>query len=225
ALYEISKEDEIDIMNVYDHVMVLCGPDYEKINSMIDPGKILLCPHPVIPLQHLIRDEVKNIAFIASGYLPNRDAINWFITNCWPVISAKYNVQLSVYGTVCGGVDLSGQKQIICKGFVADADQIYQEADIIINPVRFGAGLKIKNIEALAHGSPLVTTTHGARGIEAGIDKAFLVADNPEAFIQSIETLIENGSLRKKFNKNAGKFIEDNFSAEKCFKPLIDSII
>ncbi|MDB4902998.1 MAG: hypothetical protein JWQ63_2279 [Mucilaginibacter sp.] len=224
ALYELSRETEIEIFNVYDNIIVLCEPDYDEITAMVGTGKALLCPHPVQSYLHPVKEDVKNIVFIASAYLPNRDAINWFVTNCWPYIITKYNVQLSVYGSVSAGPDLVGQQQIFCKGFVADIDQIYEEADIIINPVRFGAGLKIKNVEALAHGRPLVTTTHGARGIEAGINKAFLVADDAADFIQSIASLIESETLRKNLGKNAHKFINENFSAEKCFKPLLKAI-
>ncbi len=224
ALYEMPREAETEIFNVYDNVMILCQPDFDEVTAMLGPGKALLCPHPVQPRRHPAREEVKNIAFIASAYLPNRDAINWFIANCWPSISVKYNVQLSIYGTVCFGLDLHGQQQIACKGFVVDTDRIYEEADIVVNPVRFGAGLKIKNVEALAHGLPLVTTTHGARGIETGINTAFLVANEADDFVQSICAVIEGVKLRKRLNKNAHKFIKDNFSPEKCFEPLMQAI-
>ena len=225
ALYELSKETEIELFNIYDHVIALCQPDYEEITAMVEMGKVLLCPHPVQTSLHTNREVVKNIAFVASAYLPNVDAINWFIANCWPLISEKYrNVRLVVCGTVCMNVKLLDQPQITCKGFVADIDEIYEEADIIINPVRFGAGLKIKNLEALAHGRPLVTTHHGARGLEAGINKSFLVANNAEEFIRSIESLIINTSLRQEVSQNAYIFINDNFSPEQCFKPLMETI-
>ena len=77
-----------------------------------------------------------------------------------------------------------------------------------------------KNVEALAHGLPLVTTTHGARGIETGINTAFLVANEADDFVQSICAVIEGVKLRKRLNKNAHKFIKDNFSPEKCFEPF-----
>jgi len=224
VLYELSKETESEILKVYDHVMVLCQPDADKVAAMTGAEKILLCPHPASPMEHPIRDEAKNIAFIASDYVPNRDAITWFISKCWPQISAKYNVQLSVYGTVSYEPDLKDQPQISNKGFTADIDQVYEDADIIINPVRFGAGLKIKNVEALAHGLPLVTTTHGARGIEKGINKAFLVADDAGSFIKSLALLIENVTVRRKLRQNALEFIRKNFPEEKCFKPLLDAI-
>lgn len=223
ALYELPEDTEREIFNVYDHIMVLCQPDYDKLNTMICPGKALLCPHPVQLCPHPVKEKVKNIAFIASAYIPNRDAINWFITNCWPHIAAKYDVSLSIYGSVGESVAQTDNR-IFVKGFVPSLDQIYEDADIIINPVRFGAGLKIKNVEALAHGRPLVTTSHSARGIETGKNTAFLVADDAEEFIQSIGSLIKSEIQRSKLSKSAHKFIRDNFSADKCFKPLINLI-
>jgi glycosyltransferase involved in cell wall biosynthesis len=224
ALYEISRETEIEIFNVYDHVMVLCGPDYKKISSMMGIDKLLLCPHPVTPCRHQIREKVKTITYVASSYLPNKDAISFFIEKCWPHIFTKYNVQLSIYGTVGEGLALPPNMQISLKGFVPDHSEIYKDADIVINPVRFGAGLKIKNVEALANGIPLVTTSHGARGLEAGKNSAYLIADEPEEIIKSISHLIGNVEIRHELSDRAYNFIKDNFSPEKCFAPLLNAI-
>lgn len=225
ALYELPAATELEILKVYDHVMVLCAPDRQKLGDLLGKDKVLLCPHPSTVTKHQVRDEVKNISFVASAYLPNRDAINTFIKHCWPAISKKFpKIQLCIYGTVCGSVEIDGNKNIILKGFVADPDQIYAESDIIINPVRFGAGLKIKNVEALAHGKPLVTTSHGARGLEVVRDKAFLPADDPEDFAEAIISLIESKTLRQQLSVSAVTFTQEHFSPERCFAPLIEAI-
>jgi glycosyltransferase involved in cell wall biosynthesis len=224
TLYEISRESENEIFNVYDYVMALCKPDYEKIGSIIGVEKSLLCPHPVVPCRHPIREKVETIAYVASAYLPNRDAITFFLENCWPKISAKYPVQLLIYGAVGNEISLSGYERVRCKGYMADSIQIYQNADIMINPVRFGAGLKIKNIEALANGLPLVTSSHGARGLEAAINTAMLVADSPEDIVSAIYHLIDRLTLRQDLSDKAYTFIDDHFSFESCFRSLIDVI-
>ncbi len=223
-LYEMPVKTESEIFGVYDKVMAICLPDFEKINTIAGPGKALLCPHPVKPCPHPINDKVHCISFIASSYLPNKDAISFFIENCWPQIAATYPVKLCIYGTVGENLGLNYLPQIEWKGFVDDINKIYEDADIIINPVRFGTGLKIKNIEALAHGLPLVTTTHGARGIENGINEAFLVADTAAEFISSINSLIECKQLRKKLHDNALSFVTINFSVKRCFDSLLEEI-
>jgi glycosyltransferase involved in cell wall biosynthesis len=223
AIYEISAEDEMEIFGVYDHVMVLCQPDYENIGRI--PGnKALLCPHPSNVYPHKPRNEVKNIAYIASEYVPNVDAINFFINNCWKAISNLHDVTLSIYGNVVHCLEPPLFKNIILKGFVANLNEVYDEADIIINPVRFGAGLKIKNIEALANGIPLVTTSHGARGLEKIQGKALLLADSSAEFIDKISSLINDYPKRESLSTSSTNFIGENFSAKKCFAPLLEVI-
>jgi len=224
VVYELSREKEIGIFKIYDYVAVLCEPDYLKVNAVLGPDKTLLCPHPVIPSRHRLRQEVRNIVFVASAFLPNVDAIIAFITHCWPVIIKKHAVQLQIYGTVCYVLSDHAGDNIVLKGFVTDEDEIYSNADIVINPVKFGAGLKIKNIEALGHGVPLVTTPHGARGIERGMGNAFLVADNDVEFIRAVESVIVDLQLRIKLSENAIRLIADSFSAESCFQPLMNAI-
>ncbi|MGZ7107530.1 MAG: glycosyltransferase [Methanobacterium sp.] len=221
ASYEISKKTEFAVFDIYDYVVLLCRPDHQKVLSEIGSKKTLLCPCSIDLTRQKINKSVTNIVFIGSEFIPNRDAIEFFITHCWPKISEKYPVQLLIYGKVCNQIQLAYNPQIVLKGYVSDLDSIYKQADIIINPVRFGAGLKIKNIEALANGVPLITTSHGARGLESPKNKAFIIANEPQEFINAIFSLIEDFSLRLALGTNASLFIENNFSAAKCYRPLM----
>ncbi|MGY4536247.1 glycosyltransferase involved in cell wall biosynthesis [Mucilaginibacter sp. UYNi724] len=224
-LYEMQEKDEADIYTIYDHVIMISQVDFEKACLMTDSSKALLCPHPCQISFHERRPKVKKIVFVASGYLPNTDSIKHFVEQCWNKVSLKYNVELDIYGTVCAELDFSDKTRINLKGFEPDLEKIYEEADIIINPVRFGAGLKIKNLEALAHGKPLVTTRHGARGIEIGANNSFAVADDDDGFVLALSRLIDNKPLRETMQQNAHDFVVKNFSPSQCFKPLHDAII
>jgi spore maturation protein CgeB len=223
SLFEMSKEFEFQVFDIYDYVMVLCEPDQEKINSYFDYSKALLCPYSTSIYQHTASLTVSNIGFIASEYDPNIDAIHFFIDNCWPFVIEKYNVSLSIYGNVCRKINAAG-KGIKLKGFIPDLQEIYKSVDVVINPVRFGAGLKIKNIEALANGKPLITSSHGARGLETAKGKAFLTADDPASFIDALSLLIENTDYRSNLSINAHDFIKENFSPELAFAPLLEVI-
>lgn len=225
SLYEMQEEAEADIYNIYDHVIMINQLDFNKARLMTDDSrKVLLCPHPSPIYHHEIRHEVRKIAFIASSYLPNTDSIKHFVAHCWDKVHSKYNVELDIYGTVCTELDFSNNKGINIKGFESSIGKIYAEADIIINPVRFGAGLKIKNLEALAHGKPLVTTSHGARGMETGVNESYLVADDDDGLVSALSGLIESKVLRETMQKNAHNFIVQDFSPSRCFKPLHDAI-
>lgn len=226
SLYEMQEEAETEIYNIYDHVIMINQLDFDKARLMVDDSqKVLLCPHPCEIHHHELKPEVRKIAFVASSYLPNTDSIKHFVAHCWDKLRSKYKVELDIYGTVCTELDFSTGKGINIKGFESSLNKIYEEADIIINPVRFGAGLKIKNLEALAHGKPLVTTRHGARGMETGTNNSYLVADDDDGFVSALSGLIESKVLRGTLQKNAHYFIEQNFSSSRCFKPLHDAII
>ncbi len=221
-LFDIPEELEYEIFEVYDYVMLLCKPDIDKLSKIIPAEKLLLCPHPAAVCQHEIKKIAHHIGFIGSEYLPNKDAIEFFINECWPSISKKFETRLQIYGNIARTLNLPKTgNSIQLNGYVENLAEIYNQIDIVINPVRFGAGLKIKNIEALANGLPLITTSHGARGIEKGAGKSFLVADDASSIIDALEKLIPGYEMRKSLSENAYHFMNENFSAEICFGPLM----
>jgi glycosyltransferase involved in cell wall biosynthesis len=222
---KISRDIEMEMFRLYDYVIAICIPDSDWMKNVLPSKSILLCPHSVTVTPQKIRRVVKNIGFLASEYLPNLDAIRMFCDECWPTVVAKREVILSIYGNV--NLALSNEKpmaSIRYAGYVQDLAKIYEDIDIVINPVRFGAGLKIKNIEALANGLPLLTTTHGARGLERGLDRAYLVADDGQKIIECLIDLIENLDLRLQLRENAIDFIRENHSPDNCFKSLLSAI-
>ncbi|HEV2483377.1 MAG TPA: glycosyltransferase family 4 protein [Puia sp.] len=222
--FAMSPELEFQVFDIYDHVLVLCLPDYEKVNRKMGDPKAMLCPHPVAVRSHAPREKVRNLTFVASEYPPNVDAMHFFIRECWPALHSAYDIELWIYGNVCKMLQPSLGAGVVLKGYAADLATVYSQADIVINPVRFGAGLKIKNIEALANGMPLVTTGHGARGLEPAKGTALLVAEGPAGFIESLARLVDNAELRISLGRNAITYVKEHFSAEACFGPLLEII-
>ncbi|HTR30740.1 MAG TPA: glycosyltransferase family 4 protein [Puia sp.] len=225
ALFEIPADLEFELFDQYDHVMALTKQDARKIGAVIGEQKTLLCPHPASTRRHVIRQEVNTLGFIASEYLPNYDALCFFLKDCWPSLRDNDDISLQVYGNVGKWFrDDPPRKRVAFRGFVPDLKGIYNEVDIVINPVRFGAGLKIKNIEAMANGLPLVTTTHGAAGLEAAIGKALLVADSAGDFIAQLHLLIRSYPLRAEMGRNGYLLASTSYSPEICFGPLLKVI-
>ncbi|MBS1946822.1 MAG: glycosyltransferase [Bacteroidetes bacterium] len=220
----LSRKEELKIFKCYDYVMLIQKSDFENIAEEIGVTMLLLVPHPVMLSKKFIRKVLKNVGFIASPYAPNIDALNWFIHKVWEKIYSKYDLVLNVYGNIkyaIGNQRDMHSKKIIFHGLVHDLEGVYKYLDIIINPIRCGAGLKIKSIEALGHGLPLITTTHGASGIEDGASIAFLIADTPEEFVEAFDNLIYNFEHRKKIAGEAFKYAQTNFSKKKCYGDLL----
>jgi glycosyltransferase involved in cell wall biosynthesis len=222
----ISQSEEIEIFKRYSSVILINHTDYCKVSKLIGYDKTILAPHPPKVSPHRIRKQVKNIGFVASAYTPNVHAIKDFITNVWPAFS-KMEVTLGIYGKA--GYQLQSETSLIkgnikVHGFVKEMERIYREIDIVINPVSFGAGLKIKNMEALGNGIPLVTTRHGAIGIEDGIDQCFHVCDDAYGFIDRLHLLMGSFDERKRLAKSSIAYIQSKFTPQHCFAGLLTYI-
>ena len=224
---KFTEQQEFDIFKSFDAVITISSCDYEKVSAFIGKEKTILAQHPCVITPRPIRNKVETIGFVGSSYIPNLHGINFFIDEVWPRISGN-DIRLEIYGGVGTKLKIDRRKSlasdIVIKGIVASIDEIYQNIDIVINPVQFGAGLKIKNVEALGNCLPLVTTTHAAAGLERGVDSAFLVADDTTEFVESISLLISSPIKRKLMSQGAMKFVENSFLPEQCFNELMKFI-
>jgi glycosyltransferase involved in cell wall biosynthesis len=172
-------------------------------------------------LRQLRSDEKLNLVYFGSFGDQNVDAINWFVGEVWLTGLADRFV-LSVYGSVCDGLTTRVPGVRLCGG-IANIENVYSDADIAINPVRFGSGLKIKNIEALAFGVPLVTTSVGAEGLEEGEGTFFLCGDSPDDFKRQLSRLVDT-ETRRSFSEKALAFVDQNLTPEACFGPIKSAI-
>ena len=246
----IDLKKELKLFECFNYILFIQNEEYQIIKKIIG-SKAVIVPHPILPSKYRDIKRVNNICFIAADTAPNADAILWFLRNVWPRIITKYpNLKLNIYGRIFYILHkfnpiamekypwlMEWQNEYINQdkhslfdnvtfhGFVSDTNCIYQENDIAINPVRFGAGLKIKNIEALGHGIPLITTSHGFNGMRDTENEICLIADSSMEFENAIGSLIED-ECKRILLQNAGlSYIENNFSPEKCFHHLEEIIL
>lgn len=225
GLFDISGELEFALFQLFDYILVLCSDDFNRIEQNISKEKLILCSHPPCVKNIVLAQEVNTIGFIGSEYPANKDAIDYFIENCWDFIYSRFNIKLNISGNICNLLSEYNQRNgVILSGFVDDISKFYEHIDIVINPVRAGAGIKIKNIESLGYGIPLITTTHGARGIEKIAGSGFLIADSPLQIIESLERLICNFELRKELQKIGQEYIVHEMSVDKCYSSLMKLI-
>jgi glycosyltransferase involved in cell wall biosynthesis len=93
-------------------------------------------------------------------------------------------------------------------GFVPDLMSVYQEASICVAPLRAGSGSRLKILEAMAYGRPVVTTRLGCEGLLVESGKHLLIADQPEAFANAIGEILDDPKLGLTLVENARRFVE-----------------
>lgn len=230
----ISEEDKardheywlraLAIYRRFDRVIAIQARDFRRLGEALGPEKVLLAPHPA-SLPRVERPATaRRIGLVASDWIYNIEGLAWLVEEVWPQLD-DLDLELHLYGRSARFVDTSRLKNVIRHGFVLDLAGVYRQIDVAINPTRRGSGLKIKTVEAMSSGLPLVTTSEGARGLEDLAGTCFLVADQPHQFADAIRRVVTDRALRDRLANTAAQHATRNMSPEACLGPLIDEVL
>ncbi len=171
----------------------------------------------------------QHIYFIGNFlHNPNWDAVLYLKREIWPKLSKKIpNTELHIYGAYPSEkvTQLQNKKErFYIKGRAINLDKIIPNYKICLAPIRFGAGLKGKLIEAMQHGTPNITTRIGAEAMHDNLDWSGYITDKTEDTIQKTIQLYTNESLWLQAQKNGVKIINQNFNKDTFTKKLIRKI-
>jgi glycosyltransferase involved in cell wall biosynthesis len=124
-------------------------------------------------------------------YHANIDGVLWFAKQGWPLIEAAHpGLRFTVVGrNPADSVQTLASRRIEVTGTVDDVRPYYREAFAVVVPLRIGSGTRLKILEAMAAGVPVISTRLGAEGIEAIPDRHILIADTPEEMSAAVRRL------------------------------------
>ena len=105
-------------------------------------------------------------------------------------------------------------------GFVRDVRPYVKEASVVVVPLRVGGGTRLKILEALALGKPLVSTTVGAEGIEAVPDRDLVIADRAEEFADEVVSLLSQPERREALGDAGRRLVQGKYNWEGIVKDL-----
>jgi glycosyltransferase involved in cell wall biosynthesis len=137
------------------------------------------------------------VLFVGSlNYPPNLDGLRWFVDEIWPRIrAARPDTRLTVVGRGGSAEELASVRNapgVDLIGEVADVAPYYRRAGVFVCPLREGSGTRLKILESMAFGNPVVSTRIGAEGIQAEPGRDLLIADVPQHFADAVVDLITN---------------------------------
>jgi glycosyltransferase involved in cell wall biosynthesis len=200
---------ERDTANGVDLVFLISDEDRDMIERMTSGGVARTCVvPPVVELEHgtaarptgSVRGGARpTLTFVGQmSWLPNEEAMRFFADEVMPCLLAGGTDPRVV---VVGGGASPALKEhleaagIEVLGYVRDLAEVYRVTDVFIAPFTTGGGVRIKLIDAMAAGLPVVTTPAGAKGLEAAAGTALLVADGPEEFAGAVRRVIDNPGI------------------------------
>jgi glycosyltransferase involved in cell wall biosynthesis len=195
--YSISPSAERAGLNRADIVFAIQDQERQVFSSLT--AKPVVTVGHIVALSALTAPPVEsNILYVGSRNRINVESVERFIAQILPLVRERVP---SAVLLVAGGVsDELGQHDAVFKcGRVERLEQVYASARVVVNPMAFGTGLKIKNLEALGYAKPLVTTGAGADGLEDGVGSAFLVADEPADFADAVVKMLSDDQVNAAF--------------------------
>lgn len=150
----------------------------------------------------------------ALDWLPNQEGLGWFLDNVLEPLHEK--VPELIFHVAGRNAPKSFEKmlsgkQVIYHGEVEDSKAFMMSHRIMIAPLFTGSGIRIKILEAMALGRPVVTTPIGIEGIPAGNEKEVMVSSDPEVFKEQVITLIRKEDEAQNLLKAGRKLIQENF--------------
>jgi glycosyltransferase involved in cell wall biosynthesis len=150
----------------------------------------------------------------ALDWLPNQEGLKWFLDHVFDPLCAEVpEIRFHVAGRNApeSFEKLVKKEQIIYHGEVEDARAFMQSYRVMVAPLLTGSGIRIKILEAMALGRPVVTTSIGIEGIPAENKREVMVADDPQLFKSQIINLISGNEIAPRLVAGGKKLIQENF--------------
>lgn len=218
----VERDDEIRMLSRADLVIAIQQTEANFILENLPDQPVL-----TVPMSFPVADEPQpghdtEILFVGSNTEPNVAGLKWFFKNCWPkILEAVPNVTLTIAGSVSSGMAGFPQpKAVQYLGVVDDLAPLYERAGVVISPLTFGSGLKVKLIEAMALGKAMVATSITLQGVEAIAEHAVLQADHGDEFANAVVSLTRSKPLRLQIGVSALAVAEEHFSAAVAHGPF-----
>lgn len=157
------------------------------------------------------------------GYLPNRDAVAFMRDHILPLIELAHpRARLRVVGS--GGNPDQSSNGVDYAGKLDDLDGEYQQAGVVVVPLRAGGGTRLKLLEAAAHERPVVSTSIGAEGLALCSERHLLLADNPREFADQVIRILDNPDIGKTLATNAKLKIASEYTWQKVTASYIRTL-
>jgi glycosyltransferase involved in cell wall biosynthesis len=170
------------------------------------------------------RDYRGDPEFIFLGLLSlphNDDGLRTFLAEVWPrVLAAQPKARLRVVGRdprcLLSNAVAKYADSVSLEGYVQDLGEVLSRTAAMVNPLRFGSGVKLKVIEALGGGVPVVSTGLGAEGLRIGPDYGILQADRADLFAETLLEIVDPGR-NEQLSQAAAAHFTTHFSRDAVF--------
>jgi len=212
--------------NKFDEILAISYIDKKNIVSRgINEKKIVVFP-PVLKPNNRFSPKNKKVILFAGflSWWPNSEGVYWFYDNVFHLIKKKVS---KVEFWLVGKQATDRMKEIAKKdskvkllGYVRNIGEIYKKVLVLVVPIKGGSGIRMKILDGLSAGLPVVSTFFGVSGIDVIDGEEVLLADKPDKFADKVIRILTNKKLADQLSVKVLKFVADNYSEKKALQVL-----
>lgn len=234
---EVAKREIASILRC-DLSLMISEFEMELLQTVfkIDTSLLYYLPFLLEPISNEILDELPsfeerhNFIFIGNFlHEPNWNTVQYLKESIWPLIKKQLpDAVLNIYGAYPSQkvLQLHQPKSGFCiMGRADDAQEVVKQSRIVLAPIRFGAGLKGKLVEAMQVGTPSVTTTVGAEAMNGDLPWNGFIVDDPSDFAKAAVTLYQNKELWKEAQIRGIEIINSRYLKNNFAQDFIDKMV
>lgn len=213
------KKYESNAWKTVDGIIAISAIDAIFLSKNTYRKPIHICPVGLNVKDYVPSKVVNNSSVFHLGALnwhPNVEGLLWFVNQVWPlVISKNSNIRFHIAGRdIPEEIKNLKTERLLIDGEVADSKVYIRDSGIMVVPLLSGSGMRVKIIEGLASGIPIVSTSIGAEGINYTDKVDILVADSAEDFSSAILKIVDDIELASTLSINARNLAEREYNNE-----------
>ncbi len=220
---------EGQVCRTFDQILAVTEKDKKTLTQFAGQE----CDITVMPIaidasniQPVHRQEgARDILSIGSMfYPPNVDGTLWFVEQAYPLVKAQMpDVKLYLVGSrPARSIVRLGQRDpsIIVTGYVEDTIPYIERSALLIAPLHFGSGMRVKILDALTRGIPIVSTSFGCEGIAVTHGQDILIADRADDFATAVLRVIQDRELAHNLAANGRRLVEEVYDWRVVYRTL-----
>ena len=226
-LYERMKKNELQLLSDCNLVVVNNSKDFDLLkNNGVLSDKIYVAAPYYEDYSDVTREHVlpKIIFYGVMSRDENHEAAMWVVRNIMPQLADK-NICFEIIGSnPREELRQLENERISVRGYVEDVRKDFSECLCMVVPLCLGAGIKVKILEGMSAGVPILTNSVGIEGIPAEAGKEYCYCESAEEYVTMICRLYESEEERQKLSSAAKQFMLNTYNIDKRLDGLIKRI-
>jgi glycosyltransferase involved in cell wall biosynthesis len=212
-------------MGQFDHVVVVSEQERARLPAGV--RSVLVCPNGKEPSAVLPASPDSTVAFVASmDWAPNVDAALWLGREIWPEVQARVpQAELLLVGREpTPAVRALADDSVQVTGTVDDVRPYLALSQVVVAPLLAGGGTRLKIIEALDAGRPVVATSVGCEGLEDLVGRGVVVADSAAGLTDAIVTLLADPVRASALGRDGHEAVAAGHTWDGALAPLLEAV-